>query len=72
MKNYSVLGIGPGISRELETQRLAKKIIEKSNIPLVIDADTIYALSEDLEILERTKAPLVITPHPGELAKTNK
>jgi len=69
MKNYSVLGIGPGISRELETQRLAKKIIEKSNIPLVIDADTIYALSEDLEILERTKAPLVITPHPGELAK---
>ncbi len=69
MKNYSVLGIGPGISRELETQRLAKKIIEKSNIPLVIDADAIYALSEDLEILERTKAPLVITPHPGELAK---
>ena len=69
VKNYSALGIGPGISRELETQRLAKKIIEKSNIPLVVDADAIYALSEDLAILEKTKTPLVITPHPGEMAK---
>jgi len=69
MKNYSVLGIGPGISRELETQRLAKNIIEKSNIPLVVDADAIYALSKDTNILKKTKTPLVITPHPGEMAK---
>ncbi|HAJ33825.1 MAG TPA: bifunctional ADP-dependent NAD(P)H-hydrate dehydratase/NAD(P)H-hydrate epimerase [Candidatus Atribacteria bacterium] len=73
MENYSVLGIGPGISRQAETQRLVRKIIEKSNIPLVIDADAIYALSEDSTILKKTKTPLVITPHPGEVAKlTNK
>ena len=69
MKNYSVLGIGPGISRQAETQRLVRKIIEKSNIPLVVDADAIYALSEDPAILKKTKTPLVITPHPGEIAK---
>jgi len=69
MKNYSVLGIGPGISRQAETQRLVRKVIEKSNIPLVIDADAIYALSEDTSILKKTKTPLVITPHPGEIAK---
>src|SRR5665648_374342 len=69
MKNYSVLGIGPGISRQAETQRLVRKIIEKSNIPLVVDADAIYALSEDPTILKKTKTPLVITPHPGEIAK---
>ncbi len=69
MKNYSVLGIGPGISRQAETQRLVRKVIEKSNIPLVVDADAIYALSEDPTILKKTKTPLVITPHPGELAK---
>ncbi|GAG57495.1 unnamed protein product, partial [marine sediment metagenome] len=69
MKDFSVLGIGPGISRELETQRLVRKIIEKSNIPLVVDADAIYALSEDTTILKKVKAPLVITPHPGEMAK---
>jgi len=69
MKNYSVLGIGPGISRQAETQKLVRKVIEKSNIPLVVDADAIYALSGDPAILEKTKTPLVITPHPGELAK---
>jgi len=69
MKNYSVLGIGPGISRQAETQRLVRKVIEKSNIPLVVDADAIYALSEDPTILKKTKIPLVITPHPGEIAK---
>jgi len=69
IKDFSVLGIGPGISRELETQRLVRKIIEKSNIPLVIDADAIFALSKDTSILKKVKAPLVITPHPGEMAK---
>jgi len=73
MKDFSVLGIGPGISRQLETQRLVRKIIEKSVIPLVVDADAIYALSEDPVILKKAKVPLVITPHPGEIAKlTNK
>ncbi len=69
MKNYSVLGIGPGISRQAETQRLVRKVIEKSNIPLVVDADAIYALSKDTSIMKKVKVPLVITPHSGELAK---
>ena len=69
MKDFSVLGIGPGISRELETQRLVRKVIQKSNIPLVVDADAIYALSKDTTILKKVRVPLVITPHPGELAK---
>jgi NAD(P)H-hydrate epimerase len=73
IKKFSVLGIGPGISRQLETQRLVRKIIEKSTIPLVVDADAIYALGEDPAILKKIEAPLVITPHPGEMAKlTNK
>jgi len=69
IKNYSVLGIGPGISRQTETKRLIRKIIEKAHISLVVDADAIYALSEDLSVLKKTKTPLVITPHTGEIAK---
>ncbi len=69
MKNYSVLGIGPGISRIVKTQRLVRIIVENSHIPLVVDADAIYALDEDPALLKKTKIPLVITPHPGELAK---
>lgn len=69
MRDFSVMGIGPGISRQLETQRLVRKIIEKSTIPLVVDADAIYALGKDPMILRKTKTPVVITPHPGEMVK---
>lgn len=68
MKDFSVLGIGPGLSRELETQRLVRKIIEKSTLPLVVDADAIFALSKEPSMLKKAKTPLVITPHPGEMA----
>lgn len=68
INDFSVIGIGPGISRNLESQRLARKIIEKSTLPIVVDADAIYALKEDLALLKKTKSPVVITPHPGEMA----
>ena len=68
INDFSVIGIGPGISRNLESQRLARKIIEKSTLPIVVDADAIYALKEDLALLKKTKAPVVVTPHPGEMA----
>ena len=68
INNFSVVGIGPGISRQLETQKLVRKIIEKSPLPLVVDADALYALKEDPALFKKTNSPVVITPHPGELA----
>jgi len=68
LPNYSVLGIGPGLSRHPETQRLVRRIIEKSTLPLVVDADALYALREDTDLLKKTNSPVIITPHPGELA----
>ncbi|MEA1940341.1 MAG: NAD(P)H-hydrate epimerase, partial [Candidatus Caldatribacteriota bacterium] len=69
MKDFSVLGIGPGVSRKIETQKLIKKIIEKSTIPLVLDADALHILGKNSKILSKTKVPAIITPHPGEMAK---
>jgi len=68
LPSYSVLGIGPGLSRHPETQRLVRRIIEKSTLPLVVDADALYALREDTDLLKKTNSPVIITPHPGELA----
>jgi len=68
LKDFSVLGIGPGISRQPNTQALILQLIEKSTIPLVLDADALYPLRENLKILEKAKVPIIITPHPGEMA----
>ena len=69
MENFTVLGVGPGISRQHNTQALIKSLIKKTSIPLVLDADALYSLSENRSILKNAKVPIIITPHPGEMAR---
>lgn len=63
------LALGPGIGAHAETKALVLDLIESSPIAMVIDADGLNHLSEEIEILKRTKAPVVLTPHPGEMSR---
>jgi NAD(P)H-hydrate epimerase len=64
------MAIGPGLDRRPGTTALIHTIIESVNLPLVIDADGLNALAEDITILRRKKSNAVIlTPHPGEMAR---
>jgi ADP-dependent NAD(P)H-hydrate dehydratase / NAD(P)H-hydrate epimerase len=60
--------IGPGFGRDEDTIMFTLKLIRKLNKCAIIDADALYAVSRDLSVLKKCKAPLVITPHPGEMA----
>jgi len=64
------LAIGPGLSREAETVDLIRRIVISSTIPVVVDADGLNAIAEDVAILNNTASPaLILTPHPGEMAR---
>ena len=64
------LALGPGLGRRPGTSALVQTIVESVNLPMVIDADGLNALSEDITILRRRKsADIVLTPHPGEMAR---
>lgn len=63
------LAIGPGISTKNETVELLHRVIKEIDIPVVIDADGLNALAKDREILKEAKAPVILTPHPGEMAR---
>ncbi|MFT3708482.1 MAG: NAD(P)H-hydrate dehydratase [Archangium sp.] len=65
----SAVVIGPGIARGDETAQLLSDFIEECTSPVVLDADALNALVGHLEVLGRAKAQLVLTPHPGELAR---
>lgn len=65
-QNKSVLVIGPGLGLSEEIKKLFFELLSKIDIPVVIDADGLTLLSENLEILKTYKAPKVLTPHPGE------
>lgn len=69
MEGKKVLALGPGISNHEGTVKLVHRIVEESTIPLVIDADGINALSVDTGPLKKAKIPVVLTPHPGEMAR---
>ena len=63
------VGIGPGISRNKETEKLVRNLLVKIDKGIVLDADGINALIGSLDTLKKVKSPLVMTPHPGELAR---
>jgi hydroxyethylthiazole kinase-like uncharacterized protein yjeF len=68
-KGKSVLGIGPGISRVPETSELVRTLVAKCDVPIVLDADGLNAFEGLTNELSGKGRTLVITPHPGEMAR---
>jgi len=61
--------IGPGISRNKETQTLVRSLLGKIGKPVILDADGINAFAGHADSLKKTTAPLILTPHIGEMAR---
>ncbi len=69
LKKTDAAAIGPGLSQNRETAQLIRELIREIKMPMVIDADGINALAGHADILRKTKAQIIITPHPGELSR---
>jgi NAD(P)H-hydrate epimerase len=67
IKGKTVLAIGPGISRHVETAELVRALVSKTELPMVLDADGLNAFEGRAQ--ELSGRPLVITPHPGEMSR---
>ncbi|MCJ7662869.1 MAG: NAD(P)H-hydrate dehydratase, partial [Desulfobacterales bacterium] len=65
----TALALGPGISADAQVQEMILKLIPEVTVPLVIDADGISAIAQRPEILKQCKGSVVLTPHPGEMAR---
>jgi len=65
----TVLAVGPGISRHPETSEFVRTVVAKSKAPVVLDADGLNAYENRAAELPGLGRPLVITPHPGEMAR---
>ena len=69
LKRVRVAAVGPGLSVNDDITEIIGSIIENSGIPLILDADALNAVSRDIPVLKKLKAPAVLTPHPGEMAR---
>ncbi|MEA3437253.1 MAG: NAD(P)H-hydrate dehydratase [Thermodesulfobacteriota bacterium] len=63
------LAIGPGLGEAAETKKLVHRIIKESPVTIVLDADGLNNIAGSTEILKKAKTPLILTPHPGEMAR---
>ena len=65
-----VLVAGPGLGRGEGVTTFIRELVEKSDLPLVLDADGLNAFADEPSALVgREGRSLVITPHPGEMAR---
>ncbi|HEV3511437.1 MAG TPA: NAD(P)H-hydrate dehydratase [Candidatus Sulfotelmatobacter sp.] len=69
LKSMTVLAIGPGISRDPHTATLVRSLVANHKIPMVVDADGLNAFQGHARELNGRDRTLVITPHPGEMAR---
>jgi NAD(P)H-hydrate epimerase len=69
IKAMTVLAVGPGISRNPETSDFVRSLVVKCKTPIVLDADGLNAFEGRAGELNGKGRTLVITPHPGEMAR---
>ncbi len=69
IKGMTVLAVGPGISRNAETSEFVRGLVVKTRTPLVLDADGLNAFEGRAAELNGKGRNVVITPHPGEMAR---
>ena len=60
---------GPGVGVSAETKRIAEWLLTHSRVPLLIDADGLNCVAADPTVLKAARVPVVLTPHPGEMAR---
>lgn len=69
LEKASACLIGCGLGQSETAAKLTYDLIRNAKVPLVIDADGINAVARNINILKTAQAPLVLTPHPGEMAR---
>ena len=71
---YTVLAIGPGLSRSSDTAKFVLLALNALPLPAVVDADALNILAAQdpvgvRQLMRNRKHPCIFTPHPGEMAR---
>lgn len=69
IESMDAVAIGPGLSQESQTKQLVRQLLPRVTKPCVVDADGLNALADEPQVLKRLTTPLILTPHPGEMAR---
>jgi len=68
-ESHDIVALGPGLSQQPETKKLILWLIKNIDSDMVVDADGLNALADDVKVLHKIKKNVVLTPHPGEMSR---
>ena len=69
LESYNVIGIGPGLGNEKQTQNIVKLLLQNAMCPIVFDADALNILAQNKTWLAFLPKNSILTPHPKELER---
>ncbi len=68
-RQADALAMGPGLTSGPDIINLTAGLLPAVTVPMVLDADALNSLSGKTDVFRKVKAPVVLTPHPGEMAR---
>jgi NAD(P)H-hydrate epimerase len=68
-RRADAVALGPGLGRSDGTRELVRVLLEQLEVPVVVDADALWALTGHLDWVFAREPPTVLTPHAGELGR---
>jgi NAD(P)H-hydrate epimerase len=69
LSNFDAVMVGPGLTPHRESAALVRSLLQHCPVPMVLDADALNVLAGRPELVREAKSTVMITPHPGELAR---
>jgi NAD(P)H-hydrate epimerase len=69
LKGIKVVAVGPGLGQEGTTPEFVRELVADCKLPMVVDADALNAFAGRADLLDGTGRTMVLTPHPGEMAR---
>jgi ADP-dependent NAD(P)H-hydrate dehydratase / NAD(P)H-hydrate epimerase len=69
IENYTAIGIGPGLGQNPVTKQGLMQLLDKVEVPIVIDADALNLLAATDHWMDRLPGETILTPHPGEFER---
>ena len=69
IKNSTAVLFGCGFGEDPAGMKILRYLITKSRVPVILDADGLNILSKDMDLLYDRKSDIILTPHPGEMAR---
>lgn len=69
LNRFSAILAGPGLTQHGDSCAILKDLIERTTVPLVLDADALNVCATQPDLLRKAAARAILTPHPGEMAR---